>query len=415
MGPGTESVPSSVQNVLHVLRPATGRRIHGPVNRPGIQDGGGEGSQRDQWPQPPVPPKQQETSRRANSREGSSIEGPGQVKLKRPRRWWRERRVLQLVWSYPVPIPRHRTMGPARPGQSPGGLAAPGQEPFEPELQKLMDEQRTASSKRRAKALHQANSRQGVARRELHRLREERYQFLSQWDSYLEQLVTLLKKQTEEKDSRTIRPKKRALSCGGSPDGHLGNRQAPISDGRGRNSSGHPCGGRGLGRVDDSANGAGYGFSPDHGECFRVPGNHAPLQWQALRPMPGSTAKSDWQNSNNRQSYNASSSRGFRSRFHWPMAHSRVQLRSLPMWLRLRRLRPLFCPATTSSRFSDSRITSRPSSQPHWAFSGSTMSGSRVSTSTSLKRTLAPALMGPLNVMGKAPPLQTRVGTYLPL
>ena len=69
-----------------------------------------------------------------------------------------------------------------------------------PELQRLLEEQRLSSSKQMTKALHQATTKQGQARKTLQKLRDERVAFLSSWDLYLERLVKLLKQQTEEKE-----------------------------------------------------------------------------------------------------------------------------------------------------------------------------------------------------------------------
>ena len=77
-----------------------------------------------------------------------------------------------------------------------------------PELQRLLEKQQANSPKLLTKSLHQTTTKQGSARKDLQRLREDRV-FL--WDAYLEQIVVMMRTQLEEKDKalRDSSPKRR--------------------------------------------------------------------------------------------------------------------------------------------------------------------------------------------------------------
>ena len=70
-----------------------------------------------------------------------------------------------------------------------------------PEVQRLMGETQASDAKRLTRALHQQTTKQGTARKDLAKLRDDRLAFMSQWQQYLEKLVELLTTQLTARDA----------------------------------------------------------------------------------------------------------------------------------------------------------------------------------------------------------------------
>ena len=72
------------------------------------------------------------------------------------------------------------------------------------EVQKMIGETQAQDAKRLTKALHQQTSKQGSARKELAKLREDRLAFAGQWQLYLEGLVAMLDTQLTARDATLL-------------------------------------------------------------------------------------------------------------------------------------------------------------------------------------------------------------------
>ena len=73
-------------------------------------------------------------------------------------------------------------------------------ETLPPDVAKLLGEQEFQDAQQQAKALHKAVSNQTAARKELHRVRSARRQYVQSWSAYTEQLSLLLQKQLAEQE-----------------------------------------------------------------------------------------------------------------------------------------------------------------------------------------------------------------------
>ena len=152
-----------------------------------------------------------------------------------------------------------------------------------PELVKLLEEQKLASAKNMTKALHQATTRQGTARKTLQKLREDRMVFLSSWDQYMEQLVSMLKTQTAEKEKtlKEFQTKEVALVS------TIQTAVQEIADGHSRGQHGAHPGRRGLRRAHASPSPCGDHLSANAGSGFaEFQGDDAALCWQQAEGCP---------------------------------------------------------------------------------------------------------------------------------